>query len=35
MKYYVSGKEIEINTTKKPYGQGSEAKLYRIGDTVS
>lgn len=34
MQYYIKGKKIEIDTSKKPYGQGSEAKLYRVGDTL-
>lgn len=34
MKYYINGQEVEINTSKKPYGQGSEAKLYRVENTL-
>ncbi len=32
--FLVNGKEIKIDTSKKPYNQGSEGKCYKIGDKI-
>lgn len=34
MEYYVNSEEITIDETKKPFDQGSEGKLYKIGDKL-
>lgn len=32
--YYVNGEKIDIPTNKKPFGYGSEGKLYLVGDKL-